>query len=218
MPERCNGSSAGRGLDSAETKAPLWEDCRIRPMIDTRALWREEKEAPDYDPPSRSRARSIPTDTDTIVYTEKGSAHCICPQTGEQRDLAFQDFDADRNTLNCRCPAAAYGLDCPGREPSHQRGGVHPDDARRIVRIKLDEHDRRIVMPTPHRSSPSWQRGYNRIDHSFGFEQHFIRGRAKMQTRVGLALAVMMAIALGHIKAGRPQRMRSLVQPSPATG
>jgi hypothetical protein len=41
----------------------------------------------------------------------------------------------------------------------------------------------------------------NRIDNSFGFEKHYIRGKAKMQTRVGLALAVMMAMALGHVRA-----------------
>ena len=161
------------------------------------------------------------------MHTEKGSVHCICPLTGEQRDLAFQGFEADRNTLKYRCPAAAYGLDCPGRERCHQAGGVDPGEYGRIVRIKLEEHDRRIFVPTPH-GSPSWQRGYNRrsalerinnrIDHSFGFEQHFIRGLAKMQTRVGLALAVMMAMALGHIKQGRPQQMRSLVQPIAATG
>ena len=35
----------------------------------------------------------------------------------------------------------------------------------------------------------------NRIDNSFGFEKHYIRGKAKMQTRVGsLELAVMMAM------------------------
>ena len=34
-----------------------------------------------------------------------------------------------------------------------------------------------------------------------------------MQTRVGLALAVMMAMALGHVKAGRIKQMRSLVRP-----
>jgi hypothetical protein len=58
----------------------------------------------------------------------------------------------------------------------------------------------------------------NWIDHSFGFETHFIRGKAKMQTRVGLALAVMRAMALGHVKAGRLDQMRSLVRPIPATG
>jgi hypothetical protein len=56
------------------------------------------------------------------------------------------------------------------------------------------------------------------LDRHFGFEQHFIRGLAKMTTRVGLAIAVMMAMALGHIKAGRAQQMRSLVQPILAIG
>jgi hypothetical protein len=37
-----------------------------------------------------------------------------------------------------------------------------------------------------------------------------------MQTRVGLALAVMMAMALGHVKQGRLGQMRELVQPIPA--
>jgi hypothetical protein len=86
------------------------------------------------------------------------------------------------------------------------------------------EHDRPIFVPTPH-GSPSWRRGYNRrnalerinnrIDNSFGFERHFIRGLAKMQTRVGLALAIMMAMALGHARHGRTAQMRSLVQPIP---
>jgi hypothetical protein len=39
-----------------------------------------------------------------------------------------------------------------------------------------------------------------------------------MTTRVGLAIAVMMAMALGHRQQGRPAQMRSLVQPMPATG
>ena len=149
------------------------------------------------------------------------------PATGEQRDLAFQGFEAERDSLKYRCPAAAYGLDCEGQVQCHQAGDISPGDYGRIVRIKITEQDRRIFTPTPH-GSPSWRRGYNRrsalerinnrIDNSFGFERHFIRGQAKMQTRVGLALAVMMAMALGHVKAGRIEQMRSLVQPIPATG
>jgi hypothetical protein len=227
LAERCRDFSADRGLDSAATKALLWDEHRIRALIDTRELWREEKQQPDYDPTHPITRALYPERADTIVYTEKGSVHCICPHTAEQRDLAFQGFEADRSTLKYRCPAAAYGLDCEGRERCHQAGGVEPGAYGRIVRIKLDEHDRRIFVPTPH-GSPSWQRGYkrrtalerinNRIDHRFGFERHFIRGLAKMQTRVGLALAVMMAIALGHVRQGRIGQMRSLVQPLPATG
>lgn len=224
LGERCQTFSADRGLDSAETKALLWDDYSIRPLIDTRELWREEKQAPDYDP-SRPITRPLyPLRADTIVYTERGSVHCICPGTGEQRDLAFQGFESDRGTLKYRCPAAAYGLECPGKTTCHQAGGVEPGEYGRIIRINLNEQDRRIFTPTPH-GSPSWQRGYkrrtalerinNRIDNSFGFERHFIRGLAKMQTRMGLALAVMMAMALGHVKAGRPEQMRSLVKPIP---
>ncbi len=45
----------------------------------------------------------------------------------------------------------------------------------------------------------------------FNFETHYIRGLARMKTRVGLALAVMMALALGQARAGHAGRMRSLV-------
>ena len=88
----------------------------------------------------------------------------------------------------------------------------------RIVRIALADQDRWIFTPTPH-SSPSWKRGYrrrstleriySRLDNDFGFERHFLRGRSRVTARVGLALTVMMALA--QARAGRWQRMRSLV-------
>ena len=48
-------------------------------------------------------------------------------------------------------------------------------------------------------------------DNDFGFERHFLRGRSRVTARVGLALTVMMALALAQARAGRRQRMRSLV-------
>ena len=39
-----------------------------------------------------------------------------------------------------------------------------------------------------------------------------------MQTRVGLGIALMMAAALGHVRAGQPRHMRSPVQPFADTG
>jgi hypothetical protein len=119
--------------------------------------------------------------------------------------------------LKYRCAAAANGLDCQGQAQCHAAGQVNPGDYGRIVRIDITEQNRRIFVPTPY-GSPSWKRGYarrsalERIDKSFGFEKHFIRGQAKMKTRMGLALAVMMAMALGHVKAGRIEQMRSLVK------
>jgi hypothetical protein len=96
--------------DSAETKALLRDDYGVRPLIDTRELWREEKSLPDYDLSKPITRPLDPARADTIVHTEEGALHCRCPVTGEQRDLAFQGFEADRNTLRYRCPAAAYDL------------------------------------------------------------------------------------------------------------
>ena len=50
-----------------------------------------------------------------------------------------------------------------------------------------------------------------RLDESFGFEKHYIRGQRKMNLRVGLALTVMLAMAAGRIRQKDPKLMRSLV-------
>jgi hypothetical protein len=222
LAERCEDFSADRGLDSGGIKAMLWDDYHIRPVIDIRELWREEKNEPGYDPEKPITRALFDQRVDTIVHTEKGTLHCICPATGEQRDMAFQGFEANRNTIKYRCPAAAYGFQCQGSKECSELGQVNPGEYGRSIRINITKEDRRIFTPTPY-GSPSWERIYNRrsslerinnrIDNSFGFEKHYIRGGAKMQTRVGLSIAVMMAMALGHVRAGRIEQMRSLVRP-----
>ena len=183
LPRRCRDLCAGRGLDSGPLKAKLWQDYQIRPLIEPRELWREEKAMPDYDPALPVTRALYPERADTIVYTEKGQVQCRCPKSGEVRDLAFWGFESDRNTLKYRCPAAAHDLQCAGREACERSAGGHVGEYGRIVRIDLDAHDRRIFTPTPY-GSPSWKRGYNRrsalerinnrLDHAFEFEQHFI--------------------------------------------
>ena len=223
MAERCADFSADRGLDNAAQKKQLWDKWAIRPLIDTRLLWQVEKEEHDRDPEQPITRALFPERADVIVHDERGRVSCVCPATGVIRAMAFQGFEADRGlsgTVKYRCPAAAFDLDCKGREACHRAGGVKPGDYGRIVRVDLDKHDRRIFTPTPW-GSPSWRRGYNRrsamerinarLDRSFNFETHYIRGRARMKTRTGLALAVMMAMALGHARAGRADRMRSPV-------
>ena len=196
----------------------------MRPLIEPRELWREEKAMPGHDPARPITRALYPERADCIVYTEKGQVRCRCPSTGEERDLAFWGFDRARNALKYRCPAAAHGFACEGRAACERMGGGQPGQYGRVVRIGLDRHDRRIFTPTPY-GSPSWKRGYRRraalerinarVDRSFEFEQHFIRGLSRMRTRVGLALSVMMALALGQVRAGRPERMRSLYGPVP---
>ena len=220
LAERCADFSADRGLDSANPKKTLWDDYGIRPLVDTRLLWRDEKALPDYDP-SQPILRPLYTErVDTVLQSEKGEVIGRCPATGEERPMAFSGFESDRRTLKYRCPAATYDLTCKGQAACYRNAGCQAGEYGRVVRIDLNTADRRIFTPTPH-GSPSWRRGYvrrnalerinARLDNSFGFERHYIRGKAAMTTRVGLALSIMMALALGHVLAGRPGQMRSLV-------
>lgn len=52
----------------------------------------------------------------------------------------------------------------------------------------------------------------SRLDESFGFEKHYIRGLKKMKIKCGMALCVMLAMAVGRIKENQADKMRSLVK------
>jgi len=196
--------SGDKGYDSEENCCELYDAHRIKPVIDIRRMWRD-KETKLLDPGH----------SDNIVYDEVGTVYCVCPKTGEQRQMSYGGFEKDRMALKYICPVKAYGLTCSG---SHECGHVMKSE-----RISL-EIDRRIFTPVS-RSSYAWEREYkrrtaaervnSRLDVSFGFEKHFIRGQKKMEVRVGLALCVMLAMAMGRIKEGRRELMRSLVK-SPA--
>jgi len=88
------------------------------------------------------------------------------------------------------------------------------------IRIHINEN-RRIFTPIA-RSIYKWKSIYkkrtsvervnSRLDVSFGFERHFIRGLGKIKTRCGIALCVMLAMALGRIREKQKELMRSLVK------
>ena len=191
-------------------------------------MWRDEKAEPGHDRTQRITRPLHAGKADTMVYTERGEVRCICPETGTERDLAFHGFEATRGTLKYRCPAATYGFTCKGRKDCEAAGDCHSQGYGRVVRVPLDT-DRRIFTPTP-RSSLTWQRRYRsrsalerinaRLDQSFGFEHHHIRGRGRMTARITLALAVMMALACASVEEKQPHLMRSLVraQAPPGTG
>jgi hypothetical protein len=208
--EKAKDLSADKGYDSAGNSTWLWDECGIKPLIDIRSMWKDQE-----------TQLLDESKVDNVVYDEVGRVYCYCPRSGEQRELAFQGFEKDRKSLKYRCPAAAYGFECRGRG---QCGSKPDSDYGRIVRISL-EKDRRIFTPIA-RSSYAWKTGYkrrtavervnSRLDGSFQFERHYIRGKKKMQLRVGLALVVMLALAVGHLKEGEKEKMRSLVQPRAA--
>ena len=209
VAKRAEELAADKGYDSEENNQTLYEVHGIKPIIDTRCLWKDEPDQPRVLFGERY---------DVFSYDEKGRVYCTCPITGEQRDMFFHGFEKDRGTLKYRCPAAAYGLTCKGRNECQKLAPSGVSDYGRIVRIPLD-YDRRIFTPVA-RHTLKWERAYarrsavervnSRLDRVLGFEQHTIRGMKKMKVRITLALMVMLAMALGRIQYNQAELMRSL--------
>ncbi len=196
--ERSQYWVADRGYDDKKLHKRLWDEHGIKPVIDIRTMWKEGEET------------RVLTGHSHVVYDYCGTVSCHCPQSDIVRAMAYGGFEKRRQSLKYRCPAGQYGLVCEGKESCPVKGAI---------RIPLEEN-RRIFTPLA-RSSYQWKRVYrkrtavervnSRLDTSFGFENHTIRGWEKMQLRVGLALCVMLTMALGRIREKTPKRMRSLV-------
>jgi hypothetical protein len=197
--EGCGCFLADKGLDDGKLIVRLWDEHEIKPVIAIRDMWKDGEETKRV------------SGTRNVVYNYKGEVFCCCMKTGELRPMAYGGFEKERGTLKYRCPALHYGIECKsfGR-----------CSARSAVRIKLEE-DRRIFTPLA-RSSYVFKRVYkkrtavervnSRLDVSFGFENHFIRGLKKMKLRCGLALIVMLSMAVGRVKEKQVEKLRSLVQ------
>ncbi|MHC4687490.1 MAG: transposase [Planctomycetota bacterium] len=199
VEQDCEALIGDRGLDDTELIVSLWDDCGIKPMIDIRDMWKDGEET------------KLADGQTNVVYDYRGNVYCYCPMTGERRQMSYGGFEKDRQALKYRCPAFHYGFECKGCNRCGVTGAV---------RIKLSQ-DRRVFTPLA-RSSYRWKQTYkkrtsvervnSRLDVSFCFEQHFIRGQRKMKLRMGLALVVMLAMALGRVKEKQKDKIRSLVQ------
>jgi hypothetical protein len=196
--QRCEAAMGDRGTDDGGLIVQLWDENEIKPVIAIRHCWKDGELTRRV---SKSR---------NVVYDEDGNVWCY-PCKGEKHRMAYAGFEKDRQALKYRCPALHYGLKCPDLGRCPVKGSV---------RIKLSE-DRRLFTPIA-RSSYVWKRLYNkrssvervnsRLDCSFGFEEHFIRGQRKMKLRLSLAMLVMLAMAHGRIKEKHKDKLRSLVK------
>lgn len=198
MLEQAEILSADRGYDDSKLIVKCWDEYDIKPVIDIRNMWKDGENT------------RILRDLENVTYNYKGNVYCHCPVTGTEREMVCGGFEKDRNTLKKLCPSKQYGITCKGQAECPVNHGI---------RIPLSE-DRRIFTPID-RASYKWKREYNgrtsvervnsRIDVSLGFEKHTIRGIKKMKVRSGLALCVMLAMALGRLKEKRMEKIRSLV-------
>lgn len=195
----CQNLMADRGYDDRKLLTKLWDQFGIRAIIDIRNQWKDGEKTRQLD------------GYENIVYDFKGTVYCCCPQELKLRKMAYAGLEADRGTLKYRCPARHYGYECKGERDCLVKNSI---------RVYMSEN-RRLFTPLP-RASFSWEKLYkkrtavervnSRLDVSFGFEKHFIRGQKKMNFRCSLALCVMLAIAVGRVKEKKPELIRSLVR------
>ena len=139
--------------------------------------------------------------------------------TDTTREMSYQGFEKDRETLKYQCPAAAGGYECQGRNVV---AAVFVSQLSMAAsRVSL-ETNRRIFTPIPRSSlkcksayalRSSVERVNGRLDRVLGFELHTIRGQKKMETRMGLALVIQLAMALARIRAHQGDLLRSIVLP-----
>ncbi|MBN2324766.1 MAG: transposase [Spirochaetes bacterium] len=197
--DRCSYGIGDRGYDDGKLITGLWDEYGIKPVIDIRNLWKDGEQ-------TKAAGKVW-----NVVYSYDGEVYCENPNGEERRAMAFGGFEKGRKALKYRCPAKHYGYECNGERWC----GVG-----RAVRIPLEE-DRRVFTPLA-RSSYRWKSIYrkrtavervnSRLDVSFGFERHYIRGLQKMQLRCSIAFCVMLAMALGRIRQKQEEYLRSLVQ------
>ncbi len=201
LVQRSESVAADRGYDDGKLIREVRENWQALPIIDIRNCWHD------------GEATKVAAGCENIVYDYRGTVSCVCMRSGTQREMAYAGLERERGTLKYRCPASHYGTECAGRDKC---------PVGKAVRIPMAQEPR-VFTPLP-RSTYKWKRLYagrtaiervnSRLDNVFGFENHTIRGLTKMRTRCTLALAVMLAMALGRIKAKQTEAMRSLLKPA----
>jgi hypothetical protein len=197
--DRCMYLTGDKGYDDTKMTTKLWDEYRIKPVIDIRNAWRDGEET------------KLVTGRENVVYDYKGTVYCYSPEDYRRCEMVPGGFEKDRDALKHLCPAKYYGVECRGKDACPVKSGV---------RIPLHE-DRRVFTPVA-RPSAKWKKIYDkrtavervnsRIDRVFGFEDHCIRGLRKMNLRCSLALVTMLAMALGRIRTKQEHKLRSLVQ------
>lgn len=200
ITKACHIFTADKGYDSQKFNESLYDKYGIKPVIDMTNQWKDKEEI-----------RMFENRNNIVGYNNGAEIFCYDPKSGERRMMQYEGFEKDRNTLRYGCPVKS-GANCKGCNECPY--------GNKSVRISMDE-DRRRFTPVA-RSSYKWKRLYkkrtsvervnSRLDVSYGFERHTIRGMKKMNLRVSMALLIMLTVAYGHIKNENPELMRSLVR------
>lgn len=190
LPEgRIKTLAYDKAADDEKTHAGLRER-KIKPVIETRALWKGESERmlPGHD--GRSN----------VVYNEAGTVYCYDTVSVPpvRYAMSYAGHEPSRGTLKYRCPAMAQGWTCPmsGRCNEGKRYG-------KTVRVK-QEIDLRRFPPIP-RATKQFERLYKgrtsvervnaRLKVFWGADDGNITGPQRFHAFVGAVMVVHAGLA-----------------------
>ena len=162
-------------------------DHGIKPVIQVRALWKEEKE--------RSLRVGLP-----VVYDEAGTVFCYDTVSDPpvKKQMACIGYEKDRETVKYRCPAVQDGLPCPSLEKCNgeKKYGL-------VVRVPCTEDLRRF--PPIGRATKQFERLYKgrtaaervnaRLKIFWGVDDGNVVGARRFHAHVGVVLIVHLALA-----------------------
>jgi len=163
---------------------------RIAPLIENRALWKEEFERPL---PGKLKA-------DNLVHDEAGTVYCydLVSRVPVRHKMAYIGHEAARGTLKYRCPACHEGWQCPS-SPRCNAGRSYG----RTLRIKR-ELDLRRFPPIP-RATKQFERLYKgrtavervnaRLKVFWGADDGNIAGPRRFHAFLGTVLIVHAGLA-----------------------
>ena len=148
LAARCAGLLRRPGLDAGPLRKKLWDVYEVRPLVDTRETWREEKAEPGYDP-AEPILRSLAADGGgNVLHSEKGEVSCRCPATGTVRPMAFPRLRGGPGHAEVPLPGGGVrsGLRGPGPVSARRRvgrrglraGGAHRPGGARPAHVHAD--------------------------------------------------------------------------------
>jgi hypothetical protein len=162
----------------------------IKPLIQNRSLWKEEKERPL--PGGRFPLH--------LVHDESGTVYCynLVSEPPVKQQMAYVGYDQERDTVKWRCPARHQGWDCSSDERCNtgKEYGL-------AVRIPC-EADLRRFPPIP-RATKEFERRYKgrtaaervnaRLKIFWGADDGNITGARRFHAFVGAVMVVHLTFA-----------------------
>jgi hypothetical protein len=191
-PGRIQSLAYDKAADDEKTYGLLHHQ-KIKPLIQNRALWKEEPERllPNHDADSN------------VVYDEAGTLYCYdrVSTTPVKHKMAFAGYEKSRGTLKYRCPARHEGWP-PGACPSDKK--CNGDSCYgRTVRVKC-ELDLRRFPPIP-RATAEFERRYKgrtavervnaRLKLFWGADDGNVTGAARFHAHMATVLLIHITMA-----------------------